>query len=408
MTIRPSLSPSSSLSLVTLALSSLALGACLSPGVQPTTDSETSTGTESTSTTDAETDSVTPTTETESTTSGTTETTDTTTSAGVCGDGNVDGGEECDDGAGNADDAACTSECLNNVCGDGKLNNGVEECDDGNTENGDGCTASCENNVCGDGIVHEGVEICDDGVNDGSYGGCMDNCAQLGPYCGDTFLQEEFEECDDTDITSGCLSTCVKAKSCLEIINDNGGAPTGVYPLGTEGNALDVYCEMEADGGGYTFLKISQQNKVKATDADVMCAEYGMQLFIPRSADHLLAAWSIATSDNLLPFGDGGTPNSDAYVTMFGIYPTVVGESCVGAAFNSEACPEWSASDGGTYYVSSEPYEDQPSADNCEGCSMEYAFDDQGGLIGYAVIKGVGNTGYRSTEFFCDVGDKMP
>ena len=405
MTIRSS----SSLSLVTLALSSVALGGCLSPGVQPTTDSEGATETGSTSTTTEATET-TETSETSGTTNATmtTMTTMTTTSSGVCGDGNVDGDEECDDGASNGDDAACTSDCLNNVCGDGKLNTGVEECDDGNTEDGDGCTASCKNNVCGDGVVHEGVEICDDGVNDGSYGGCMDNCAQLGPYCGDTFLQEEEEECDNVDISSGCLSTCKRAKSCLEIITDNDGAPSGVYPLGTEGDMLDVYCEMAADGGGYTFLKISKQSKVKATDANTMCSEYGMQLFIPRSPEHLAAAWTIATSDNLLALGDGGTSNSDAYVTMLGIYPDVVGQSCPGAPFNSVDCPEWVASDGGAFFVSSEPYEQEPSADNCAGCSMEYAYDEQGVLIGYAVVKGVGNTGFKTTEFFCDIGDKMP
>jgi len=406
MTIRSS----SSLSLLTLALTSVALGGCLSPGVQPTTDSDSMTETGSTSTT-SET-GMTSGSETETETTATTETTETmtTTSSGVCGDGNVDGGEECDDGVSNSDDAACTSECLNNVCGDGKLNNGVEECDDGNTVDGDGCTASCKSNVCGDGIIHEGFEICDDGVNDGSYGGCMDNCAQLGPYCGDTFLQEEEEECDDVDISTGCLSTCKRAKSCLEIITDTEGAPSGVYPLATEveGDTLDVYCEMVADGGGYTFLKISQNVPKKAADADALCSEQGMQLFIPRSADHLAAAWTIATSDNLIPLGDGGTPTSGAYVTMLGIYPDVVGQSCPGAPFNSEACPEWTAGDGGTFFVSAEAYEDEPSADNCAGCSMEYAWDDQGVLFGYAVVKGVGNTGYRSTEFFCDVGDKMP
>src|SRR5262245_22524726 len=38
--------------------------------------------------------------------------------AGVCGDGMVDMGEECDDG--NPDDTdACTNACLNAICGDG-------------------------------------------------------------------------------------------------------------------------------------------------------------------------------------------------------------------------------------------------------------------------------------------------
>ena len=48
-----------------------------------------------------------------------------------CGDGEVGPGEECDDGAGNGDDAACKLDCTLNVCGDGEVGPG-EQCDDGN------------------------------------------------------------------------------------------------------------------------------------------------------------------------------------------------------------------------------------------------------------------------------------
>jgi cysteine-rich repeat protein len=55
----------------------------------------------------------------------------------VCGDGNVDPGEECDGGDNCADD--CT---LPPFCGDGNVDPG-EECDDGNSTDGDGCSAAC-------------------------------------------------------------------------------------------------------------------------------------------------------------------------------------------------------------------------------------------------------------------------
>jgi cysteine-rich repeat protein len=49
------------------------------------------------------------------------------------------------------------------VCGDGTVNLG-EECDDGNTRNNDGCSAQCKYEYCGDGVVQAALgEQCDDG-----------------------------------------------------------------------------------------------------------------------------------------------------------------------------------------------------------------------------------------------------
>jgi cysteine-rich repeat protein len=70
--------------------------------------------------------------------------------APYCGDGNLDAGEECDDGN-NVNGDGCSATCCNEnnpppppppVCGDGHLDAG-EQCDDGNTANGDGCDAHC-------------------------------------------------------------------------------------------------------------------------------------------------------------------------------------------------------------------------------------------------------------------------
>jgi cysteine-rich repeat protein len=55
-----------------------------------------------------------------------------------CGDGSVDGSEECDGGAG-CDPVGCVRLP---ACGDGLID-GPETCDDGNLVSGDGCSASC-------------------------------------------------------------------------------------------------------------------------------------------------------------------------------------------------------------------------------------------------------------------------
>ncbi len=293
------------------------------------------------------------------------------------------------------------------VCGDGTVDDG-EECDDGNTDDGDGCTAECKDNTCGDGIVHDGVEACDDGINDGGYGGCMMDCSALGPGCGDGIVQgEEGETCDpmDPDALPGCLSTCQQANSCLEIISDDAAAASGIYkimPEGYEGEPLDVVCEMDADGGGYTFLKASVNSSKNAVGASTACANYGMNLFIPRTPDHLTAAIVIALSDNIAPLGGGNLQAGDDYLAIFGIYPGAPPETCAGAPFNSDDCAEWQAADGGTFYVSDVGIEGEPGSNNCEGCSMAYIWTE-GQLEGYFAQKFGGG---KSAAFFCDVGDK--
>jgi cysteine-rich repeat protein len=60
----------------------------------------------------------------------------------ICGDGNVDEGEQCDDGN-LIDGDGCSANCtIESFCGDGILDAG-EQCDDGNNINGDGCSAIC-------------------------------------------------------------------------------------------------------------------------------------------------------------------------------------------------------------------------------------------------------------------------
>lgn len=152
----------------------------------PSTSTSSSTGDDATSTT------------TEDTTS-TTEPNSTT--GGVCGDGIVDPGEECDDGPANADDAPCSSACVSAFCGDGVVQAALnEECDDGpaNADNA-ACTEACEAAKCGDGLIWEGVEECDneDDNKIGGYGDCTPgDCTWWGDHCGDGVVQKEHEECD--------------------------------------------------------------------------------------------------------------------------------------------------------------------------------------------------------------------
>jgi cysteine-rich repeat protein len=89
-----------------------------------------------------------------------------------------------------------------NVCGDGNTD-AFEECDDGNGSNADGCLNSCQLPFCGDGFVQPDFEQCD-GTAD-----CDQFCQFIANDCGDGFL-DAGEGCDDGNNFDfdGCDSNC--------------------------------------------------------------------------------------------------------------------------------------------------------------------------------------------------------
>lgn len=118
----------------------------------------------------------------------------------TCGDGLVDGAENCEDGNALAGDG-CSDVCqredgwecsgapsvCTEVCADGMVV-GSEACDDGGTALGDGCDASCE--------VESGYA-------------CSGSPSTCGPVCGDGQVLPG-EACDDDDTTpgDGCSASC--------------------------------------------------------------------------------------------------------------------------------------------------------------------------------------------------------
>ena len=118
---------------------------------------------------------------------------DCTLGAGVsnyCGDGNLDAGEVCDDGAnnglyrGDASMGYCKADCSGEgaYCGDGTLDQGNEECDLGQdpmTGNSDAvpdrCRTTCLSPSCGDGVTDQG-EFCDDPLDVDCPADCATSC----------------------------------------------------------------------------------------------------------------------------------------------------------------------------------------------------------------------------------------
>jgi cysteine-rich repeat protein len=136
----------------------------------------------------------------------------------LCGDGNVDPGELCDDGNDSSVDG-CMPWCVPARCGDGFLRQGVERCDDGNEDDTDNCTRRCAFPGCGDGVVKAGEE-CDDGNTDDGDD-CLTSC--LNARCGDGVVHAGNEECDDANSIDddACGNDC-KLPVCGDGVREGG------------------------------------------------------------------------------------------------------------------------------------------------------------------------------------------
>lgn len=129
-----------------------------------------------------------------------------------CGDGEVEGSEECDDGN-KSDKDSCLNACVKATCGDNKQRDKLEACDGGNTDNNDECTAVCQPKRCGDGFVEGGKEECDD-ANASNNDACTNLCKKA--LCGDGFVCSGLEQCDDGNLVIGdaCTPLCLSGQLC--------------------------------------------------------------------------------------------------------------------------------------------------------------------------------------------------
>lgn len=185
----------------------------------------------------------------------------TTCKAPACGDGVMDEGEACDDGADNddTDPTACRTDCTmtSMTCGDGMVDEG-EECDDGadnSDTDPDACRTNCKLAGCGDGVI-DGSEACDDGAanSDSQADACRTTCVL--PSCGDGAI-DSGEACDDAAANSdtdpdACRTSCA-LPSCGDGAIDTGEqCDEGASNSDTVANACRTTCAMASCGDGVT------------------------------------------------------------------------------------------------------------------------------------------------------------
>jgi cysteine-rich repeat protein len=203
----------------------------------------------------------------------------------MCGDNNLDDGEECDDGN-DVDTDACTNICQHAECGDGLVEAGVDECDDGNMDEFDGCTAACKAPTCSD-AAHNG------GESDVDCGGSCKDC-DIGQMCNGS-----------GDCEYKCDGVCLGPANCAQI--DMAGQPSGTYDIDPDGmgpgQPFAVWCEQVQFDGGWTLVLKADGSKTSFAYTDAKWGEAAAWMPDPdlsRDETKLLSYSTVAVKEVLV------------------------------------------------------------------------------------------------------------
>jgi hypothetical protein len=184
----------------------------------------------------------------------------------ICGNGEREGDEYCDDAKNPTKGFGCKDDCTGlstAVCNDGVVTS-PEVCD--------GPAVYCENctkivGSCGDGITQSPVEVCD---SKGESATCNANCTSV--RCGDQIVNRAAKEVCDDGLNDGQPGSCAvdcsdyaskaidaQAASCKELLAAKRAAGqtfrTGFYWLkGKDATAYVAYCDAVSEGGGWTLV----------------------------------------------------------------------------------------------------------------------------------------------------------
>ncbi len=176
---------------------------------------------------------------------------------GVCGDGILQPGEQCDENT-----ARCTNCKITPVCGDGTIDS-PETCEPPNTNT---CSATCQTVIptCGDGKVNQSIEQCDNGAanSDTTPNACRTNCHN--PSCGDG-VTDTGEQCDPPNGTT-CSATCQHLATC-----GDGHVDPGEQCDPPNGTTCSSTCQTIAVCGDGVVTPPEQCEPPNTTTCDATC-----------------------------------------------------------------------------------------------------------------------------------------
>ena len=229
-----------------------------------------------------------------------------------CGDGkcrdlstdNSKCGTSCGTAVACAAGQACTAGACVLTCAAGQLKCGGA-CVDPNTNN-TYCGAKTDCAGVNAGVTCASGKVCTGGV-------CAATCATgqiaCGGVCIDPLTNPTYcgakTDCTGANAGTTCAAgqfcsagACggVVAASCRQLHLASPSLPSGTYTIDPDGlgpkPATAVYCDMTTDGGGYTWVKVTDAALTTTTDQApyvAKCTALGMEVVVPRTKAHALS-----------------------------------------------------------------------------------------------------------------------
>ncbi len=244
------------------------------------------------------------------------------TSSTTCGNGVVDGDEECDDGA---ESASCNADCTEARCGDSIVNAAAgETCDEGAQTAT--CNEDCTVAACGDGLLNtDAGEECDEG---GETATCDDDCTAVA--CGDANSNEAAgEECDDGRETLGCDVDCTGSMCGDGVFNMSAGEECD--DMGKSA-ACDVDCTAASCGDG--DLNMAAGEECDHAGESLLCNVDCTNSACGDGVHNMTAGEECDT------MGDSMSCDADCTLALCGDLNVnvVAGEQCDGTNFGGQTC----------------------------------------------------------------------
>jgi len=231
----------------------------------------------------------------------------------------------------------------------------------------------------------------------------------LAVECGNAYV-EDGATAHDLSVKSGANTFPAEIlggakRSCAEIKASYLDSPSGMYKIQSKGvnngNPLDVWCDMESDGGGYTYYAIAGTGTpvTSVTDRD-SCSDLGLQMMIFRTqvqAERLMLQYSQAQYIKVAP-GIVGSPKA-VNTDLSSVNPL--------SSASPTAKDAWYALDHGSWFLTDQADPDFTGSNYRAGCYISIVGTNP---LDYNPDQGMGSSCLHSsgTSYICSTNDKDP